>query len=1503
VKKILSIAILLSCLSLSAQAARVINSVLLNGASTTTVTAGETIAVTMQVTTSGNGANNNWKSTSYTLDGSTTCVDTSNSNGRNTYTKSFNITAPSAESSYTISFYAYRNNGCNPSSDSNNFSLVDAIVVTLPSVPSCDVIFPGTQPFAGSGSIVSGSNRPLCNGVDCSFEDFTSVGSINLDTNLGSFPNSFGSWTFADAEYNYYSAAPDDENYRLFTSGGTSVIYISGSPVFKKGVGLNLPPSGTGDPSELLIVVNGDLKIEENSVVNGFIYVNGDVVLEKGITFNGAVSASGSFDVKEGGRYTYDPSMLDDFDPHGFCDPVVPTGTLLALHRFEQVDFITRIDDTSGNNNHAEMLSYGKSTPDGKYCRGFESEGWNLDNQISDGFRSNLAVDNDIGIRGTVSFWFNSTINWHQGDERILFDATLEPNIFALEITQDGRLRFAFEDSVNDVFVVEEQSSVSRASNTWYYVTASWDYSNDTFALYVDGALLTQQTKNTNGVMADFTQVVFGDNASTYTQSGNAVMPSPVSSRGNFDEVRIYNKVLTQSEIQADMNANNGCPILIAEWQMEEASWLVGGNPVIDSINGFNGIAYNGANTVGSTCRYGKFDGVDDYVEIPHNDLLNGSDALTYVAYIRADSWSGTNQILAKSVHGGGSGRAQMGLFSEGGVFKARAETLDGRIGIQTSLPAPLGDWVHVAVVFDGTSLTLYQDGVNVASDTFSATTLVQTTDPLNISKRVGTDQYYFHGLIDEVRVYSSALTHQEIIDLMGYITPCSLSAVDHLQIDTKDQQGITCQADEIIIKACADASCSTINPDDIDVKLSINNIEYKTVTVSGLNGTTTTYPHTTVGNAALSLDQTYKCTNTLTTTPCNVTFSDSAFMFSDIPTQISGRSSNGDLAATTLTLQAIKTDDDTAACVGAFPDGGDVPINLSYSCDDGVCSQNVALTNNSNTYAVTTTSTEHSIHFNTNSTATFVINYPDAAKLSLHAQKDLEVEDNDGNKVIKDLSGFSNAFVERPFGFFINAIDNEKAQNASGNKYKKAGEGFTVQLEAVVWQSTDDSDNDGVPDVGSDLSDNDVTLGFGHEGTPEKAIINRGLVSPIPGTLGDFTSSDFIFSNGIASDNGVSYDEVGIINLTANLWDNSYLGVSDVQGNEPFVGRFYPDHFVLNVEVNGDLAAYCDNETIPVTAPVIMSFAYSGQMSSASPSTGGAIRYKASLNPSFTITAKSSNSNTTSNYTGNFMKLIDTSITRLAPAFDYAKDGSLGTKLVLTADLNAVTTLDLRNDEELGVITYTYKNDDNFFYHHELNAETNKFTTDINLTIVSVIDEDGVIANDADGDFDNDGNLSNVLDSVLTLEPIGVEVRFGRANLENSYGPETSSLPQVLSVEYFESDNYILADDDICSQYNTDKVIFGTLNEVSLDENDIVAQAGQFDDALDPSNGLTRQIVLPAAGAGNQGQVEVIYDIYDWLKYDWTGDGNFTDTPSAVATFGIFRGNDRIIYQREIAK
>ena len=224
-----------------------------------------------------------------------------------------------------------------------------------------------------------------------------------------------------------------------------------------------------------------------------------------------------------------------------------------------------------------------------------------------------------------------------------------------------------------------------------------------------------------------------------------------------------------------------GCyPAPVGAWNMDEVSW---GAVTDSSGNGLDGIAVNGATTDDSdpaspgtpgTCGYGVFDGNNDYVSVPHNPLLDGTSELTYSIWIHPRSWSGgIRQVMAKSVHGGGSGRAQMGIFSENGVLKGRAETLNGREDIQTTLPST-NSWSHVALVFDGNTLKLYVNGVVASDGSFATTELATNPDPLEIGRRTLSNRYFFNGYMDEARVFDQALTDAEIAYVMNQKRPCT---------------------------------------------------------------------------------------------------------------------------------------------------------------------------------------------------------------------------------------------------------------------------------------------------------------------------------------------------------------------------------------------------------------------------------------------------------------------------------------------------------------------------------------------------------------------------------------------------------------------------------------------------------------------------------------------------------------------------------------------------------
>ena len=79
-------------------------------------------------------------------------------------------------------------------------------------------------------------------------------------------------------------------------------------------------------------------------------------------------------------------------------------------------------------------------------------------------------------------------------------------------------------------------------------------------------------------------------------------------------------------------------------YSFEEASWNGSAGQVLDdSTYALHGTSFGGASTANSapaltndpgSCRYGVFDGVDDYVEVPNNAALNIATELTVSAWI-----------------------------------------------------------------------------------------------------------------------------------------------------------------------------------------------------------------------------------------------------------------------------------------------------------------------------------------------------------------------------------------------------------------------------------------------------------------------------------------------------------------------------------------------------------------------------------------------------------------------------------------------------------------------------------------------------------------------------------------------------------------------------------------------------------------------------------------------------------------------------------------------------
>ena len=162
-----------------------------------------------------------------------------------------------------------------------------------------------------------------------------------------------------------------------------------------------------------------------------------------------------------------------------------------------------------------------------------------------------------------------------------------------------------------------------------------------------------------------------------------------------------------------------------------------------------------------------KFAGADSgtFVTVESTPELNVNE-MTFMAWINAETWDGTRQIVGKSVHGGCTGRAQYGIFSESGTFRLRFETEAGRADVDAPALPPANEWAHVAVTNDGAAAKIFINGEEVATgDVPGALKVID--DPLRIAQDCEREGNIFAGLIDEVRLWNRALSTDEISEFM----------------------------------------------------------------------------------------------------------------------------------------------------------------------------------------------------------------------------------------------------------------------------------------------------------------------------------------------------------------------------------------------------------------------------------------------------------------------------------------------------------------------------------------------------------------------------------------------------------------------------------------------------------------------------------------------------------------------------------------------------------------
>jgi hypothetical protein len=453
-------------------------------------------------------------------------------------------------------------------------------------------------------------------------------------------------------------------------------------------------------------------------------------------------------------------SATDEYCPPGQGSSCIPP---VAEWKLDEKSGQTA-NDTSENNNSGTLGSTsGIDTNDPSWqtsglckygsCLKFD----NSDDYIFSAYSSTLSnLTNDF----TVSAWINNSslsgtdsIAGHSRDN--------SENGWRLA-TNDTGLRLTTW-GVN----AYDSTSISLPTNSWHYVTAVLDSSNDV-SFYVDG-VYKETVSYTSPATADTNDIFLIGSQ----QNSDSSIVNPFD--GYIDQVRIYNYARTPAQIAWEYN--RGGPV--GWWKMDDN---VSGDSktVYDSSgNGNNGTTHYGANTTGMDCTVaGKrnlacdFDGSDDWIEIPDSDYLDfGTGDFSYSLWVNTSQDCSSSRVwFAQRNQSTSRPSTYIGCDDTNKIVTEALDSNDqGGNNISTTIGND-GNWHQAVLVKEGHSsatLKLYVDGKLEDSDPFTFTGNFDYNsggiEPNSIGRFNVSPYYYTDGKIDDVRIYNYALTPQQV--------------------------------------------------------------------------------------------------------------------------------------------------------------------------------------------------------------------------------------------------------------------------------------------------------------------------------------------------------------------------------------------------------------------------------------------------------------------------------------------------------------------------------------------------------------------------------------------------------------------------------------------------------------------------------------------------------------------------------------------------------------------
>ncbi len=487
---------------------------------------------------------------------------------------------------------------------------------------------------------------------------------------------------------------------------------------------------------------------------------------------NGGEMYEGLIDEIKIYNYSRTPAQIIEDMNAGHPAPGSPLGSYTARWKMDDLAGTSAKDSSVSNLNLT--LSSASWTLDGKFGGAWNGTGSNF-LAISDTNSADKLdpLDNEDF---SITLWVKSDSATNPLATETLVDKRLAGAGYDIWFNTSGQITCGIDD---DAIGFPEDSATTSEDfydANWHYIACVRNTAQDKLYLFVDGRLAAQDTDLlATGSLDNNANFVLGD--SDVSDNGDEFF-------GDIDEVKFFKFALSPSQILIDLNQGSSLtlgkvddldeegfnlPNPVGWWKMDEG----GGTSITDSSGNNNNSTTWTGQTSFINAKYGSgllFDGTNDVVRIaesPSLDLGSINDSYTISSWIKTNaSYSTSGTVVTKNAGGGTA--YPFALFILASTNLPCFAINDVSVTVTTCGTSAVndGNWHHLVGIRNTSTDTiyLYVDGF-LANSTSDTTTSTLSND-VDVSIGNGGISYIafdFNGIIDEVRIYNTALSSSQV--------------------------------------------------------------------------------------------------------------------------------------------------------------------------------------------------------------------------------------------------------------------------------------------------------------------------------------------------------------------------------------------------------------------------------------------------------------------------------------------------------------------------------------------------------------------------------------------------------------------------------------------------------------------------------------------------------------------------------------------------------------------